>query len=862
MSLLGPASSTAGRRPLLGAAARALLDDVASAHHRIRAIVCAPTRCGKSTLLDELAEQYRARGVRVLRQEAAFAPRTASAHTAVIIDDAHELDASGVERLRRLSDEDGVDIVVGVRTGDGSPELMRVLREFERLRAPTLLGPVSAGDIATHLSVPLASSVSMTGPAGTDAAGMLALTGGMPWLVCAIAKTASQGSLVDPLDSIPLRELVVHEYESLDEPLRRHLVARAVGFDAALMAADASPANGVTESAERLDERARAEGMLLAAGATLPLLDHMLLETTPAHRVASLTGELVRAAHAAGRPLDGIAEHLLARGVRDPLLASWLVRLADRALTEDPALAARRYAQAVKTGADARSVSARRAQAAFGAGDAQAATRFADDALAGAGSPEGAPVDGARLTPREIGRAAAVAAAGWAQRSMLTRSADVYRHHPSPPSDPHAPIVAVTMIGTGDRAGADLAWPAAGRDAAPTLLNAAAALFGEGVRASLGDSSDRALATLARASDSLTESGAVMPWPDTPAAVAAIVALGSGEPDVAASVLDSALRSAQGGAPARRRLMLLQAWVVMQSGQLDRARRIVTEACPDGASIDLRDDFLRCAIDVGIARRAENTADLVAAWRRARVTLLHVTVDLYSLLPLGELAVAAARLRDTDRVTAHLADAWALLERLGEPPLWSTLLHWSAIQAAILADRPADVAPHAAALVRAADGDRTAAVLASGGRAWMSVLGGQVDALAVESAARAFEPVGLAWEGSRLAGHASARAAERRDMVRLLACARDLHPTSDPAVLPDDVAGDLDRAPDATSHGLTAREQQIARLVLDGRTYWEIGEAVFISPRTVEHHVARMRRRLGVASRSELLVRLREQLGG
>ncbi|WP_448071351.1 response regulator transcription factor [Georgenia yuyongxinii] len=49
--------------------------------------------------------------------------------------------------------------------------------------------------------------------------------------------------------------------------------------------------------------------------------------------------------------------------------------------------------------------------------------------------------------------------------------------------------------------------------------------------------------------------------------------------------------------------------------------------------------------------------------------------------------------------------------------------------------------------------------------------------------------------------------------------------------------------------------------MLAGRTYREIGDAIYISPRTVEHHVARIRRRLGASSRSELISRMRIALG-
>ena len=67
-------------------------------------------------------------------------------------------------------------------------------------------------------------------------------------------------------------------------------------------------------------------------------------------------------------------------------------------------------------------------------------------------------------------------------------------------------------------------------------------------------------------------------------------------------------------------------------------------------------------------------------------------------------------------------------------------------------------------------------LLAAAGKAWVSVLAGKFQAADVEAAARGLNAVGMPWEGARLAGHAAARADERKDMMRLLSCARDLHP--------------------------------------------------------------------------------------
>ena len=48
----------------------------------------------------------------------------------------------------------------------------------------------------------------------------------------------------------------------------------------------------------------------------------------------------------------------------------------------------------------------------------------------------------------------------------------------------------------------------------------------------------------------------------------------------------------------------------------------------------------------------------------------------------------------------------------------------------------------------------------------------------------------------------------------------------------------------------------MAELVLAGMTYRQIGESLYLSAKTVEHHMARIKRRTGAATRSELLERL------
>ncbi|MHA6694988.1 LuxR C-terminal-related transcriptional regulator [Homoserinimonas sp. A520] len=680
------------------------------------------------------------------------------------------------------------------------------------------------------------------------------MTGGVPWLVQLVL-----GSAVDDGIEVHSKQaaspgligMLGYELDTAYGELRELLLALAVGFDLS----GRLPPNLEGDGA-RVDDlmtRARAAGLVLAHGRLVPLVRQALLETTPAYRVRSLQLALVDAVLAEGRPLGDVAEALARAGLRDPRVATTLERAGDSALSTRPAVAFTLYDEAGAAGCDELSIAARRAQAASALGDLDLAARILDDLLTRENAPD-------------LIRAVDVAAAVWAQRGMLQRSAEIYGWLGPDRIGSSAPLAAVAMIGVGDPEGADAMLAAAPTSSSPTLVSVAVSLMGQGLRSSVSGSVDAALPALIRASDMMTASGVVTPVPELPAALATLVALHSGELPVADSILERALAGEQGGSATRQRLQLLRSWVAMNADRSELARAGIDQAMADARRLTPRNELLFRALEVGLARRADDAPALVRAWQRARESLLHVPIDLFSLMPLGELMVTATRLRDSAWLQAPLAEAWALLDRLGNPPLWSVPLHWSAVQSAILADRPKELVPHAAALVRASADSHLASVLAAAGRAWVAVRAGQFEVAAVEEAARGLASVGLTWDGSRLAGHAAARTAERKDMARLLACARSLRPstaTMSASAQPHQsvgttaagVAGSRDKA------GLSAREREVARLVLEGNTYEEIGETIFISPRTVEHHVARIRRQLGVATRSEMLAELRVVLG-
>jgi DNA-binding CsgD family transcriptional regulator len=67
------------------------------------------------------------------------------------------------------------------------------------------------------------------------------------------------------------------------------------------------------------------------------------------------------------------------------------------------------------------------------------------------------------------------------------------------------------------------------------------------------------------------------------------------------------------------------------------------------------------------------------------------------------------------------------------------------------------------------------------------------------------------------------------------------------------------RAP--ASGALTPTEERVARLVVDGLTYREVADALFISPKTVQWNLSKIYRKLGVRSRAELAAKLAAEAG-
>jgi len=823
-----------------------------------------PGGTGKSLLLADLAAAHRQAGRQVVSARTAPDPAGLPGDVALLVDDAHRLTAETARRVRDLVGHPSVRVAIACRPWPRPPALLELIEAMGRQRRLIVLAHLDHAGVAGLARERLGAAAT---PALIDL--IHQQTGGLPTLVHTLLGGLAERRTTPgagpartwlspgqpPRMAVPdeVVERVHADLALLDDDARGLLHAVAVGapLDPGLQGELLGLPS--TRAAELVEE-VRASGLLLGNGDVVPLVRSVLLSGAPAdvsrHRRQQVLELLVERGD---EPVQ-LARALAADHVRDPRAARLLERHGSDALRADPALAAELLTEAVAAGAPVIGLAARRAHAAALAGDLDAALQSADSVLTDASAPD-----------RPL--AAGVAAAVLAQRGLLSRSALLCRL--AGPERAGSAALALLATGFPSEAAAVLAeartCPTQG---VPTMLSGAEELVAQGVLESVRCGPDAeadtaaALSTLTRAAALVEPLGHTVLLLDTPAALAALVALHSGELAMAESVLTRAL-AAEVGAPSRPRHLLLLAWAAMLRGRSASARAAMSEAlAAAGGRLEPRDDLFLQALEVGLARRSSDVPALSVAWSRAREAVLRYPIDLFTLLPLGELVIAGARLKDSDHLRPHVAAGQALLARLGDPPLWSTPLHWSAAQAAIVADDPAGLRPHAAALVAASRTSPYAATLARAGRCWLRVLTGDVDAAAVLAVAGELASVGLSWDGSRLSGQAAARALDARDRTALLTCARSLteaHESDSRSRVGAATDGEVSSGP--LHSQLSDREREVARLVVEGRTYREIGGRLFISAKTVEHHVSRMRQRLGASDRSDLLARLRVELG-
>ncbi len=797
----------------------ALLSDTAP-DGPIRGVVVGPAGSGKTTALRALRDQLRARGISTTVGAVAGDPGTV-----VLVDDAHTLSDDEFDALDQWADDPDASIVVAHRPHDGD-RLRRLTARLEAASSPILLGELTVEQIVTATRLPV-----------TCARAVVGLTGGLTWLTLAAVDAHDADACdIDPAHrelGQSLRQLIAHRLDYLDAGTRTAIEALCLFGPTDL--ARMTPPTGSWDAAVAAGF---AHGLLEPNGTPPRAVRAAVHAVIPAHRVAALTA--ATGGEAATGVDDAEGEVWGSRpGEASPQSrADRLVVQADAVRADDPAQALAMYREAWAAGAEPRGLGLRFAIAALGTGELDAATSYFDRMLA---SPDA----------HTVSHAVAASLAVWAARGTLAAGAAGTTDEPAASPVEHARL-ALAVLGTGIAPHRSPAPP----DGAHDTLTVASDALGTALDASLGADVDGAVDALTLASELYNATQSDFPLVEPPAVPAAAAALATGALTVAASTLEAAVAAQQGGPWARPRLRLWQAWIAIQANRPDEARTHIGRAKDCGAVLLPRDRLILSACEVALARRYAHTAEVMTVFRDARAHLLRRRFDLYLHPFLAEFMLAGVRVGAADAVDRHFRAALASLDQLGSPPLWATPLRWAGVQRGILMGRSDELVPHARALMAAAQHNAFAAQLATAGRTWTDVLAGRVDADAVETAAQSLAHHGLAWDGARLAAHGAARTGDRQASSQLLACARDLHPTQVLAAAgpaPEAVA-----TPDGTA--LSARELEVARLVLKGKTYVEIGQTLFISPRTAEHHIARIRRRLDATSRSDLLTRLRDLL--
>ena len=863
-------------------AARKLVREVLSAPAAVRRVdVVGPGGHGKTVLLDALAEAFEGAGTKVHR--GLPAPGFAvDPSVAVLVDDAHLLGPEELERLTVLAAAPDGHLVVAHRPWPRPPGMAELGSALAAVRPPVVLDALDRAGVAARAAQLLGRTDLL--PEGV-LEGVLVQTAGLPALVdrllVALVEQAGPDRArlqsVDP-QRVPAGLVTQLGYlvQSQEPGVRELLLACALGapLDAEVLVPLLElPAEEGAGALDELTEAARAAGLLTAGGRPVPVVSVAVLARTPPAARAGTRRALAELELRRGGNVLSAVRGLLGTGIAGSRAAAVFVAAAEEAVRSGVP-ADEFFTAAIAAGAAPLEIAARRAEAAVLDGDLDLALTVADSVLSAS----------EQVPAAEVVKAGTVAAAVLARRGMLGRSAEMYRWLGSEQMGSGAVLAVPALIGTGalDEARELLRGPSTPAGRPPTLLAGAEELMAQGVYDSVAGSPTAALSQLTRAAALLESSHRAALLPDTPAALAALVAVHCGELDVAQSVLERALRMRLGGRSAAIRHRLLLGWIALFRGSTPAARSALAAASPPGRHLEPRDEFLAAALDVALARRAGDLASLMPAWGRAREAIVRHPVDLFVLQQLGELSIAATRLRESSWVRPHLDEAEELLHRLGDPALWAAPLHWSGLQAAILAESREEAAAHAAALESAAGGSRYAAAMAAAAPHWVRLLDAEVDPEAVESAARGLHAVGLAWEGGKLAGQAAIRTRDRKAMSSLLGCARalqssapvlrapivesvDTDPNGIPITQVVPVPGAVEQPAAAEESGaegpLSDREREVAALVLEGMTYKQIGEQLFISAKTVEHHVARMRQRLGSGSRGELFAHLRQIVG-
>ena len=607
----------------------------------VKLLVSGGIGTGKSSVLAAIRSALRGAEVAVLTRP----PKEGDDSVAVVIDDAHLLDDAELARLGELVADPASTVVIAAEPLAHHPALRSLATAIERENPVVSLGAMSPPEVnrlaAETLGTPTTSEIVRS---------LMVATAGLPFLVQPTIAAAGSPDGEAPAMVImqAAKFALIERLRRLDEPVLDALLVSSLSPE--LGPDDVAVALRIgAEDAQTLVDRARASGLIE------PSHSHAFLRSvhgciagiigTSRHHdieISLLVSQLESSTLTADLALR-MAEH----GLRDDRLASALADLASDTRGQ-PARAARLYRAAADAGATA--LSTRLADALAMTGDCTTAGRLADELL---GSEDLA----------ERAAAVRIAASIAVHDGSVAQAADLFRWLGPYPDAFVSAAGAVVAVAAGDLETARAALSSEGVGP-PTSTARAARCLAEGLLLSLDQPFPIAVARLGQSIT--TEQQAVGVAPDTPAALVTLAALHGGDPVRARSVIGRAVRA---GSPTdtadesfnSHRHRLLLGWVRMQDGQL--AAAAADAAATAGATLHRRDALWAAALQTAIARRSGDSGAVQKYWYAAMEVLAEYSMDLFSLLPLGELWVAAARMRQVDRLQ-HTIDGGVRAARI------------------------------------------------------------------------------------------------------------------------------------------------------------------------------------------------------
>ncbi|QTI70051.1 helix-turn-helix domain-containing protein [Gordonia polyisoprenivorans] len=766
------------------------------------AVLVGPPGSGRSRALTSLAERLRAAGARVVVgiPRDAQTPDTHGRRPVVVADDVHAWPVASIARLRSALDDGHLAVLAATENRLRDTMITGLIQRSRPGGGVRVCTPVST---AWVLDRALLRRVDLD---PTQASHIRRTCAGAPGLIDEILVTlASEFGAAHP-DSPPLNPV-----ERAAVLARKAYRRRLEHLDDAVLGAlaVAVEGNGLDTSvvAEALDideqsaitavDRARGSGLLLSSDTLVPTARGPLVETLGPGRVAQVRRASVVRRMGVGSISPGDAMAAAELGIREPRVSAALLEAAARASASEAEVL---LTAAAGAGGDASEIAMRRAHLALAAGDVHRASRIVDEIIGAATSPAAT-----HVAPTILAARIALAA------GRPSHAADLIRWL-GPKYAATQPITAVrALLDVGDRDAA--AHYLTDTGAAPTAARTAQrdalrALFGEPISGPTLDGLLRALPMLTDRDD--------IAWP------ALMLAVQSGDVLAARVVADEVF-------DADRRDLALRWIALLLDPHTAAGAPTLTPVTPTPAD--------RVRAEVAALGPLPTPGGCGQVLRAAAA----VEFGLADTLTLGELWLSLAAAGEQARVRGQVAAFDEVVAGIGTMSGWAVTWNWYAIRACAAAGDRTGTEDRLARLetaLSANPGDERTATLAAAARVVhdLAFAATPIDDPRVVQARTGLVAIGAPTDAARLCADTAAPDLPSPRPTSAEAPSPQLTPPSGP---------------------LTDREAQVAHELLAGCTYAEIGARLFISAKTVEHHVARIRRRFGGGSRSEVLAALR-----